>query len=445
MNAPATGGSNMLVGGALISVVVGLWGRIKVWAAKIMSLFVVKIECEGHAGRAMAILINKEFKSSPLGEKKYSGHQEYVRPERRSQIVAFESIPTEPTIWWRHHRPLVVTGDGGTDIVLSFLRGTYSRDTLVMEAVDAFNAEKNRKDWKSGDRFHVRKCHGSIGNSRGGLEKTRGKGAEVDAPTAVNTSQTKLTARPLRWLREEIGQPKNGGAIGRLSLGPDAISAMQEAVLWRDSEDWFKARSIPWKRGWLLYGGPGTGKTIFTRALGQELNMPIFSFDLATMTNKDFSDEWSKMMGWSPCIALFEDNDSVFCGRENVAANGMENGLTFDGFLNCLDGVENTDGIFVVVTTNDISKLDPAIGNPTNGESMSTRPGRIDRAIEFLALDRDGRVKMANRIMEGLPEDQWKHLVDEYGSDTGAQFQERCCRLALQLFWANTNEAKTEV
>ena len=87
--------------------------------------------------------------------------------------------------------------------------------------------------------------------------------------------------------------------------------------------------------------------------------------------------------------------------------------------------------------------IDPAIGNIVNGEGMSTRPGRIDRAIEFEPLDRDGRIKMATRIMEGLAEDKWKYFIDKYDKDTGAQFQERCCRLALRLFWEDKKNLLT--
>ena len=54
--------------------------------------------------------------------------------------------------------------------------------------------------------------------------------------------------------------------------------------------------------------------------------------------------------------------------------------LTFDCLLNCLDGVERADGIFTIITTNDIGKIDPALGQPrklpdgTHGVHLA--PGR---------------------------------------------------------------------
>jgi SpoVK/Ycf46/Vps4 family AAA+-type ATPase len=160
------------------------------------------------------------------------------------------------------------------------------------------------------------------------------------------------------------------------------------------------------------------------------------------MNNKDFSDAWSKMMSWTPCMALFEDIDTIFNGRENIAVKGMENGVTFDGFLNGLDGVENTDGIFIIITTNSVEAIDFAIGNPGSGSGMSTRPGRIDKTIEFTTLDERGQIKMAKRIMSGFDEELWSHIYEKGKNDTGAQFQERCCRLALRMFWESDARKK---
>ena len=431
-----TSAGGMFGGAAVIGLLVGLWGYIKIYLFKIYSILIVRITLRGQVATAINMYLNNEFKCSPIGGKEYLAHNEYIRPIKRNQLVAFEKIPSEPTIWWKDKRPIIVGSDSdGYKMTLTFIRWTYNRDKLIQDAIDYFNKDKCCKNWKKGDRFFVRKKHGSIGISKG----HHGSGGEdkSEAPIEESTSYSvsKHTSRPIQWKKEELGQPKNEGAINKLSLTGQAEKSLREAVLWRDSENWFKERCIPWKRGWLLFGSPGTGKTAFTRALGQELNMPIFSFDLATMTNKDFSDTWSDIMSWTPCIALFEDIDAIFEGRKNIAVKGMENGLTFDGFLNCIDGVENTDGIFVIVTTNNIKTIDPAIGNPLNGSGMSTRPGRIDRAIEFSPLDERGRIKMAKRIMDGFGDDKWEHLLKEGSNDTGAQFQERCCRLALNMFW----------
>ena len=140
---------------------------------------------------------------------------------------------------------------------------------------------------------------------------------------------------------------------------------------------------------------------------------------------------WSEMQMNVPCIALIEDIDNVFHGRENVARKNfgmfgvmmgpakkdanqdddknrglMTPPLTFDCLLNCLDGIERSDGIFTVVTTNDIGKIDPALGQPRklpNGEVefISTRPGRVDKAVELGHMENGDKKKLARRILGG--------------------------------------------
>jgi len=425
----------VVAGGGAVAM---LWGNLKLYFSKIVSLFLITVTYDDQLGMAMGTLLNKEFKCSRLGKKNYGGWNEYVRPIERNQLVVYERIPQEPTIWWRGWRPILIAYDGST-ITATFLRGIFNTNILAIEIVDKFNGMHSTQDWRQGDRFFVRKLFGHIGL---GTQEPRATAGDKQSAEVTESSRDKLMNRPLRWTRDELGQPNRKSAMSDLSLEKNVTDAVKSAVLWRDSEKWFKKRHIPWKRGMMLYGKPGTGKTAFIRALGQELNMPIYSFALATMTNKDFSDCWEDAMDRTPCIFLFEDIDAVFNGRENVAVKGLENGLTFDGFLNSLDGVENTDGVFIVITTNNIKTIDSALGIPTNGGSdgsMSSRPGRIDRTVEFRPLDEAGRIKMAKRIFDGFEDSKWKALLKEGVKDTGAQFQERCCRLALTLFWEEKN------
>jgi SpoVK/Ycf46/Vps4 family AAA+-type ATPase len=111
--------------------------------------------------------------------------------------------------------------------------------------------------------------------------------------------------------------------------------------------------------------------------------------------------------------------------------------LTFDALLNCLSGIESADGVFKVATTNNIGELDSALGVPSVGEgqsTISTRPGRFDRALELPALDDSGRRKIAARILGDCP---WciGDIVAAGTGDTGAQFVERCSQAALAEHW----------
>jgi SpoVK/Ycf46/Vps4 family AAA+-type ATPase len=177
-----------------------------------------------------------------------------------------------------------------------------------------------------------------------------------------------------------------------------------------------------------------------------------------------------------PCIALIEDIDNVFHGRENVVrrpglfpmmlgddkkdggddkGRGMMAPLTFDCLLNVLDGVERADGIFTIVTTNDLSKIDPALGQPRKlpdgtTEFISTRPGRIDKAVELTYMEAGDKKRMARRILGAYEAELVAMLayIDENPDqpETPAQFQERCAQIALKCFWrdsANAGDGKT--
>lgn len=78
-------------------------------------------------------------------------------------------------------------------------------------------------------------------------------------------------------------------------------------------------------------------------------------------------------------IALIEDIDGVFHGRQNVlrGESGQGSRLTFDCVLNCLSGVQTADGVFTVITTNHLELVDPALGRPMASGDAS-RPGRLD-------------------------------------------------------------------
>ena len=193
---------------------------------------------------------------------------------------------------------------------------------------------------------------------------------------------------------------------------------------------------IPWKLGQHYVGVAGTGKTALVRAIGQSENMPIFIFDLASMTNSDFVDAWAEAMDWSPCVVLIEDIHKIYEGGKRVADTGEEAGLTFDCLLNVLDGVENTDGIVTIITSNDVSKVDPTLGGTyglKEGAKPRTRPGRVDRVVHFDILDKPGREKMANRILDEIDEDRKVKAIKSGDGMTGAEFQDLCRRIAQGL------------
>ena len=137
------------------------------------------------------------------------------------------------------------------------------------------------------------------------------------------------------------------------------------------SADWYQRVGVPYRRGYLLYGPPGNGKSSVVKALAGELSMSIYLLMLSDpdMNDNRINDLLAKVPDKN--ILLLEDIDCAFARRKR--ANGKEGGLTFSGLLNAIDGVASPEGRIVVMTTNHLDRLDPAL----------IRPGRADVKLSF--------------------------------------------------------------
>ncbi len=439
---PGVSALGLMGGTAAIGVIISAWSKIKVYLTYIWGLFFIKTNIVGRELKnAVLFLLREEFTKLSFNQKKMIGIMEYVRPRGKNQIVAWKTHIDGAEVWRRGRSFLTlnVSEDNYRGITISHFRGDFNIDELIQEAIDKYNLINNKEEWRQGDRFRVIKKTGSIGESEKSFNKSNNAEAELPASASDDIDLHK-TSKPLFWDISDIGQPNTKTPFNDLYYSENINMGIKEAILWRDSENWFKSHNIPWKRGFLLSGSPGTGKSAFVRALGQELNMPILLFDVSTMTNSDFNEAWESALNYSPCIVLFEDIDAVFKGRKNIAVKAMQQGLSFDFMLNTIDGVQNADGIFKIITTNHPESIDPALGCVSNGDEMSTRPGRIDRVIHFGPLTEESKRKMAKRILGDFPKEKWEYVFAKGENDTGAQFQERCSRIAMSLFWEKKDE-----
>jgi len=467
---------NFLAGGAILGLLAGCWDKIKAVAWKIVSLFIQQVEIPSEAAHeAVIAYLLKHYQRSRYYERMYGATYEHQR-DGRYGLIPYEQFGARSIVFWNGWRPFVFTNqqenkkpsaptnpwgyseETSTKIysTLTFLRATVNVEAIIREAC----LERNRETWtvsdddeKARNRFVIHFVPKLGDDERSDSKNSNGLAWYQQGHYRL------LAHRP-----DDLGKARNrnGSALDTLIFPQRIKDLIKEIELWRNHKNWYLDKGIPWKRGWLLYGPPGTGKTALARAFAEDLNMPIYVLNLAEMSNHTLMHAWSSMQVNVPCIALMEDIDNVFNGRENISRrNGMmfmpmpkkkdDDGpappltpLTFDCLLNCLDGVERSDGVFTIITTNSIEKIDSALGQPRklpdgSVEFISTRPGRIDKAVELSYMEPGDKKRMARRILGDFPEEHAAVLdfIDRFPDllETPAQFQERCGQIALACFW----------
>ena len=143
---------------------------------------------------------------------------------------------------------------------------------------------------------------------------------------------------------------------------------------------WYAERGIPYRRGHLYEGVPGSGKSSLIRAVASTLKLNLYMLNIgsAGMSDEKLTSLMSEVKDNS--IVLLEDvdaaarrplNDTAATATAGPAA--APQGVTFSGLLNALDGVNAREGVIVVMTTNHVERLDPAL----------IREGRVDLRQHF--------------------------------------------------------------
>ncbi|KAI9651274.1 hypothetical protein NHQ30_001312 [Ciborinia camelliae] len=205
-----------------------------------------------------------------------------------------------------------------------------------------------------------------------------------------------------RWVKDpDLYDSVNGFSWDEVILNPTMKKNLIADVQgFFDNQALYKQLAVPWKRGIILHGVPGNGKTISIKALINTLSQrstPIPSLYVKSFSG-DNGQQWAinnifqQARNMAPCLLIIEDLDSLVTDK------------TRSYFLNEVDGLESNDGILMIGSTNHLARLDPAI---------SKRPSRFDRKYHFKMPNEEEREAYVHFWREKLADSE---MVD-FGGD----------------------------
>lgn len=190
-------------------------------------------------------------------------------------------------------------------------------------------------------------------------------------------------------------------------------------------------------RGILLLGVPGSGKSAFAKALGNETGRPTLLLDVGNLLGSLVGQSEQNIRqalriadAMSPCVLFLDEVEKALSGVGSQGDNGVSTRL-FGSFLTWLS--DHTSDVFVIATANDISRLPPEF----------TRAERFD-GVFFLDLPSTQEKDAIWQLYRGVFEIPANQLRPDDTDWTGAEIR-ACCRLAALLEVPLTQAARNVV
>jgi cell division protease FtsH len=181
----------------------------------------------------------------------------------------------------------------------------------------------------------------------------------------------------------------------------EAKESVKDIVDFLKNPEKYNAYGARMPRGIILYGEPGTGKTLIAKAVAGEANVPFYA-----MSGSDFVQVYvgvgasrirslfKKAKSHGKAVIFIDEIDAIGKARDNGKLGGSdERDQTLNALLTEMSGFNENEGIVVMAATNRLDMLDPAL----------IRPGRFDRHIEVMLPDISAREKILNLHLRNKP------------------------------------------
>ena len=221
----------------------------------------------------------------------------------------------------------------------------------------------------------------------------------------------------------------------------DAKQELQEAVEWPlKYPETFQRLGVRPPKGTLLYGVPGTGKTLLAKAVASESEANFISIKGPELlskwvgeSEKGIREVFRKAKQTAPTVIFFDEIDSIASTR---SGNDGDSGVTkrvVNQLLTEMDGLEELEDVAIIAATNRPDIIDPGL----------MRPGRFDRHIKVDVPSEEARIAIFEVHTKGMPlakDVNLKKLAKSTEGYVGADI-EAVCREAAMLTLRNDLKA----
>ncbi|KAI1712559.1 ATPase family associated with various cellular activities (AAA) domain-containing protein [Ditylenchus destructor] len=271
-----------------------------------------------------------------------------------------------------------------------------------------FNNNSTTEAEDTGGRIKRKRLEGIILTTAGGSSDFWNEfldEASREGLSAMDNGLATYQARYDCWLPD--GKPHKKRFLGSVILADRVMEMLLKDVeQFLNSEKWYHEMGVPYRRGYLLHGPPGTGKTSCIAALASHFG---FNICIVSLNDPDIDDSTLSILLNNPpdrSVILFEDIDAAFKKREdnqdcNETDDNKRSKVTLSGILNVLDGVNSCEQRIIFMTTNYKERLDSAL----------IRPGRVDCEQYFGLCTNVMIEKMFKRFYKTASENQCQQFL----------------------------------